>query len=72
MAKKVHLKMLLNNLRKGSPTMTEYFTKLKTVTDGLALVGSPVSEIDLVTHHIIGLDQSYYPVVFTLRQIYVV
>lgn len=63
MAKKVHLKMLLNNLRKGSPTMIEYFTKLKTVTDGLALIGSPVSEIDLVTHHITGRDQSYYPVV---------
>ena len=45
MAKKVHLKMLLNNLRKGSLSMIEYFTKLKTVTDGLALVGSLVSDI---------------------------
>ena len=63
MAKKVHLKMLLNNLRKGSLSMTEYFTKLKTVTDGLALAGSPVSDIDFITHLITGLDHSYYPVV---------
>ena len=63
MAKKVHLKMLLSNLRKGSLTMSEYFTKLRTVTDGLALAGSPVNELDLITHLITGLDQSYYPVV---------
>ncbi|KAH9740738.1 retrovirus-related pol polyprotein from transposon RE2 [Citrus sinensis] len=63
MAKKVHLKMLLNNLRKGSLSMTEYFTKLKTVTDGLALAGSPVSDINFITHLITGLDHSYYPVV---------
>ena len=50
MAKKVHLKMLLNNLRKDSLSMTEYFTELKPVTDGLALAGSPVSDIDFITH----------------------
>lgn len=62
MAKKVHLKMLLSNLRKGSMSMTDYFTKLKTSIDGLALVGSYVSNLDLITHLITGLDQSYYPV----------
>ncbi|KAH9723455.1 retrovirus-related pol polyprotein from transposon RE1 [Citrus sinensis] len=63
MAKKVHLKMLLSNLRKGSLTMSEYFTKLQSVTDGLALASSPVNDLDLITHLITGLDQSYYPVV---------
>ncbi|KAH9648420.1 retrovirus-related pol polyprotein from transposon RE1 [Citrus sinensis] len=63
MAKKVHLKMLLSNLRKGSLSMTEYFTKLRTISDGLALAGSPLSNIDLITHLITGLDHSYYPVV---------
>ena len=63
MAKKVHLKMLLSNLQKGSLTMSEYFTKLRTIIDGLALAGSPVNELDLITHLITGLDQSYYPVV---------
>ncbi|XP_024043122.1 uncharacterized protein LOC112099855 [Citrus clementina] len=63
MAKKVHLKILLSNLRKGSLNMSEYFTKLQSVTDGLALAGSPVNDLDLITHLITGLDQSYYPVV---------
>ena len=63
MAKKVHLKMLFSNLRKGSLSMTKYFTKLKTVTDNLALAGSPVSDIDVITHLITGLDHSYFPVV---------
>ena len=56
MTMKVHLKMLLSNLRKGSLTMSEYFTKLKSVTDGLALAGSPMHDLDLITHLITGLD----------------
>ncbi|GAY68044.1 hypothetical protein CUMW_261070, partial [Citrus unshiu] len=59
----VHLKMLLSNLRKGSLSMTEYFTKLRTISDGLALSGSPLSNIDIITHLITGLDHSYYLVV---------
>ena len=67
MTKKVHLKILLNNLRKGSLTMSEYFTKLKTVTSGLALAGSPVNDLDLITHLISSLDQSYYLVVVYIK-----
>ncbi|KAH9781042.1 retrovirus-related pol polyprotein from transposon RE2 [Citrus sinensis] len=63
MAKKVHLKMLLSNLRKGSLSMTEYFTKLRTIFYGLALAGSPLSNTNLITHLITGLDHSYYPVI---------
>ncbi|KAH9786678.1 retrovirus-related pol polyprotein from transposon RE1 [Citrus sinensis] len=37
----VHLKMLLNNLNKASLTMTEYFSKLRSITDELAIAGSP-------------------------------
>lgn len=32
-AKKVHLKIMLNNLKKGSISMIEYFSKLRSVTD---------------------------------------
>ena len=67
MVKKVHLKMLLNNLRKRSLSMAEYFTKLRSIIDGLALVGSPLSNTDLITHLIIGLDHSYYPVVVYIK-----
>ena len=43
--------------------MTEYFTKLRTISDGLVLAGSPLSNTDLITYLISGLDHSYYPVV---------
>ncbi|KAH9705793.1 retrovirus-related pol polyprotein from transposon RE1 [Citrus sinensis] len=48
---------------RGSVSMTEYFTKLRTISDGLALAGSPLNNTDLITHLITGLDHSYYPVV---------
>ena len=62
-AKKVHLMMMLNNFRKGSMSMTEFFGKLKTITDDLAIAGSFISSLDFITHLISGLGQPYYPVV---------
>lgn len=61
-AKKVHLKMMWNNLKKGSITMIEYFGQHRAVTDELALVGSPVSNLDFITYLISALVQSYYSV----------
>ncbi|KAL9425249.1 hypothetical protein AB3S75_032230 [Citrus x aurantiifolia] len=62
-AKKVHLKIILNNLKKGSMSMTDFFGKLKMITDELAIAGSPISSLDFITHLISGLGQPYYPVV---------
>ena len=67
-AKKVHLKMMLNNLKKGSMTMTEYFSKLKSVTDELAIARSPVSSLDFITHLISRLGQPYYLVVVYIEE----
>ena len=69
MAKKAHLKMMLSNLRKGSMTITEYFAKLRAVTNKLALTGSPVSTLDFITHLISTLGQPYYPVVLYIGAI---
>ena len=69
MAKKAHLKMMLSNLRKGSMTITEYFAKLRAVTNKLALTGSPVSTLDFITHLISRLGQPYYPVVLYIKAI---
>ena len=66
-AKKVHLKMMLNNLKKRSMTITEYFGKLRTITDELAVTGSLVSSLDFITHLISGLGQPYYPVVVYIK-----
>ena len=62
-AKKVHLKIMLNNLKKGSMSMTDFFGKLKSITDELAIAGNPISSLDFITHLISGLGQPYYPVV---------
>lgn len=48
--KTVHLKMILNNLKKGFMTVTEYFSKLRSITDELARAGSPVSPLNFITH----------------------
>lgn len=67
-AKKVHLKMMLNNLKKGSITVTDYFSKLRSITDELAIAGSPVSSLNFITDLISSLGQSYYPMWCILRQ----
>lgn len=48
--KKVHLKMMLNDLKKGSLSVTYYFSKLRSVTGELATAGSPISSSDFITH----------------------
>lgn len=55
--------MMLNNLKKGSVFVTEYFSKLRSVTDELVVPSSPVSSLDFITHLISGLGQQYHPVV---------
>ena len=44
-------------------SMTEFFGKLKAITNELAATGSPVSSLDLLTHLISGLGRPYYVVV---------
>ena len=61
--KKFHLKMMLNNLKKGFMTIAEYFSKLKSVTEELAIVGSLVSSLDFINHFISRLGQPCYSVV---------
>lgn len=55
--------MMLNNLRKGSMTVTKLFGKLKAITDELALSDNPISSLDFHTPLISILGQPYYPVV---------
>lgn len=48
-------------------TITEYFGKLRTVIDELALAGSHITNLDFITHMISRLDQPYYPVVIYIE-----
>ena len=55
--------MVINSLRKGSMSMTEFFGKLKAITNELATTCNPVSSLDFLTHLISGLGRPYYVVV---------
>ena len=59
--------MMLNNLRKGLMKISEFFGKLKTIANELAIFGNPISSLDFLTHLISGLGQPYYPVVVYLE-----
>lgn len=48
-------------------TIIEYFYKLKVVRDELALAGSPISNLYIITHLILGWGQPYYPVVVYIK-----
>ena len=50
-------------------TMTEYFAKFKAVTNKLALIGSPISTLDFITHLISRLGQPYYLLLCILKLI---
>ncbi|KAK4253452.1 hypothetical protein QN277_010122 [Acacia crassicarpa] len=56
----------LQRTRKGSSSVEEYLTKMKNLADNLAMAGSPISEADLVTQTLAGLDAEYTPVVLYL------
>ena len=48
-------------------SITEYFCKLRSVTDELAMAGSLVSSLDFITHLISGLAQPFYLVVVYIK-----
>ncbi|KAK9093963.1 hypothetical protein Scep_025432 [Stephania cephalantha] len=44
---------------KGTKTMTQYLQFLKENVDNMAVAGAPMSEIDLITSALVGLDTEY-------------
>lgn len=48
--------------------MIEYFGKLRSVIDELALASSPMSNLDFITHLISRLGQPYYLVVVYIEK----
>lgn len=55
--------MMLNNLNEGYVSITENFGILRSISDESTGVGSPVSNLEFITHLIYGLGQPYYYVV---------
>lgn len=60
------LKGELHRTRKGSLKMIDYLSKMKSISDNLLLTGSPISNSDLITQTLSGLDIEYNPKVVQL------
>ncbi|TXG69253.1 hypothetical protein EZV62_004188 [Acer yangbiense] len=68
----------IQTTRKGSSTMEEYLTQMKTWADSLAIAGDPYPENLLFANSLAGLDSEYMPIVvliearehFTWQEIY--
>ncbi|KAL9432355.1 hypothetical protein AB3S75_027392 [Citrus x aurantiifolia] len=58
--------MQIQTIKKGAMHMSDYFAKVKRITDTLALVGKPVEINDLVKYVLTGLDSSNYESLVTV------
>ena len=66
-ARVMHLKESLSRSMKGSKSVTEFLTSIKTLGDELAIINSPVDDMDLVMHTLNGLEVEYKEVSAALR-----
>ena len=62
-ARIMQYKLQLQTLKKGSLTMREYLTKMKSYADVLASAGHKLTEDDQILHILSGLGHEYDPVV---------
>ncbi|KAE8776960.1 hypothetical protein D1007_50322 [Hordeum vulgare] len=58
-ARYLHLTRQYRNLKQGDPSVSDYARRLKTLADGLADIGNPVSDHDLTMQLLHGLDNQF-------------
>nr|KYP46588.1 hypothetical protein KK1_031818 [Cajanus cajan] len=66
-ARIMHLKERLTRYTKGSRSMTKYLHGIKSLADELAIINSPLDDVDLVIHTINGLGDEYKEVSAAIR-----
>jgi hypothetical protein len=55
--------MALTTVTKGGSTISEYFAKMKSLTDEMASTGKKIEDDELVSYVLSGLDLSWDPIV---------
>jgi hypothetical protein len=55
----MNTRVQLGALNKGGLSMTEYFNKMKTLGDTLAIIGQPLKDEEFTTYLLARLDESY-------------
>lgn len=62
-AKLMQLKLELQSIKKNSLSINAYFSKIKQLSDNLAMAGQPVSDVDFVMYLLAGLRLEYDAIV---------
>jgi hypothetical protein len=65
-ARSMNTRVQLATLKKGGLSVTEYFNKMKTLTNTLAIIGQPLKDEDFTAYLLAGLDESYDSLVSSL------
>ena len=65
-AQNINTRIALHNLQKGNASMTDYLAKIKSLTNEIASGGEPLSDGEITSHILAGLDLEYNPVVSAL------
>lgn len=65
----LQLKSKLQNMKKGTLSMTEYLRQMKKILDTLVSVSASLEEEDIVLHILNGLPPDYNPFKTTIRAI---
>lgn len=66
-ARVMHLKERLSRSPKGSKSISEYLHGIKALADELAIINSPLDDVDLVIHTLNGLGAEYCEVTAALK-----
>lgn len=66
-ARIMHLKERLSRITKGVSPVSEYLNNIKAIADELAIINSPVDDIDIVIHTLNGLGTEYREITTAIR-----
>jgi hypothetical protein len=62
----MNTRVQLATLKKGGLSATEYFNKMKTLADTLAIIGQPLKDEEYTAYLLAGLDESYDSLVISV------
>lgn len=63
----LQLKSRIQNIKKGDDSISDYLQKVKSISDTLATVNSPLKDEDLLLHILNGLPITFHPFKTTIR-----
>ena len=55
--------MALATAQKGSSTIADYFNKMKSLADDMAVIGKRLEDEEIISYVLAGLDMDFNPIV---------